>query len=94
MGSALLNEEASFSEQTYQTEDVTLTQVSVEFWDYVVNGGTERVVFTGKGSAKTNPEDEFDQYLGHRLALARALQDAAAEILQDYFGKARAKRKG
>lgn len=91
MGSALLNEEASFSEQTYQTEDVTLTQVSVEFWDYA--DGAQRVIFTGKGSAKTNPEDEFDQYLGHRLALARALQDAAAEILQAYFGKARGKRK-
>lgn len=91
MGSALLNEEASFTEQTLQTEDATITQVEVFFGDYV--DGSRRVFFTGKGSAKTNPEDEFDQYLGHRLALARALQDAAAEILQDYFGKARGKRK-
>lgn len=91
MGSAQLNEEALLLEETFQTEDVTLTQVTVTFNDY--RDGVRRVYFTGKGSAKTNPEDEFDQYLGHKLALARALQDAAAEILQDYFGKARAKRK-
>lgn len=94
MSSALLNEEAAFTEATFQTEDVTLSQVHVIFTDYVdYAGGTQRIAFTGKGSAKTNPEDEFDQYLGHRLALARALQDAAAEILSDYFGKARGKRK-
>lgn len=91
MGYAQLEEAANFSEFTFQTEDVTITEVGVLFSDY--SDGTNRVYFVGKGSAKTNPEDEFDQYLGHRLALARALQDAAAEILQDYFGKARAKRK-
>lgn len=90
MSGALVQEEATFVESTYQTEDVTLSEVSVAFSDYA--NGQRTIYFTGKGSAKTNPEDEFDQYLGHKLALARALQDVAAEILSDYFGKKRKER--
>lgn len=93
MSGAIVDEEATFEEATYQTEDVTITEVTVYFGDYLgKDRGAADLVFTGKGSAKTNPEDEFDQYLGHRLALARALQDVAAEILNDYFGKKRKER--
>lgn len=93
MSGAVIKEEGNLEEVTFQTEDATITEVSVYFTDYFGKSNGANLVFTGSGSAKTNPEDEFDQYLGHRLAFARALQDVAAEILSDYFGKARKNRK-
>jgi hypothetical protein len=90
MTRAAISEEAQLEEFTYQTQEATVTEVHISFPEYA--GGEARTWFIGAGSSKTNPEDEFDQYLGHRLALARALQDVAAEILSDYFG-ARKKRK-
>lgn len=86
MAKLFLDEEATVTEITAQTEEATLTEIVVTFTDFPYDS------WTGAGWAKTNPEDDADSRKGRKLALARALQDVAAEMINEEMGK-KAKKK-
>lgn len=81
MARLFLDEEATFQETTAQTEEATLTEIVVIFTDTPFDS------WTGSGWAKTNPEDDADSRKGRKLAFARALQDVAAEMINEEMGK-------